>query len=58
MFCLFSVNLTHVTISFFSLICYFVQYLTESCSEEAARTAVRTLIDLGVSDILFVSVLF
>lgn len=29
--------------------CDFVQYLTESCSEEAAHIAVRTLIDLGVS---------
>lgn len=30
--------------------CDFVQYFTESCSEEAAHTAVRTLIDFGVSD--------
>lgn len=33
-----------------------LSYLTESCSEEAAHTAVRTLIDLGVSDSLYVCV--
>lgn len=38
---------------FFWFMCDFVQYLTESCSEEAAHTAVRTLIDLGVSDSLY-----
>lgn len=34
----------------------FVQYVTESCSEEAAHNAVRTLIDLGVSGSLYVNV--
>lgn len=36
--------------------CAFVSYLTESCSEEAAHAAVRTLIDLGVSDSLYIRV--
>lgn len=31
-------------------------FVTESCSEAAARTAVRTLVDLGVSDSFYVSV--
>lgn len=30
--------------------CAFVLYFTESCTAEAAQTALRTLIDLGVSD--------
>lgn len=41
---------------FFCFMCVFLLYLTESCSEEAAHTAVRTLIDLGVSDSLCVCV--
>ena len=41
---------------FLWFMCAFVPYLTESCSEEAAYTAVRTLIDLGVSDSLCVCV--
>lgn len=41
---------------FFWFMCDFVRYLTESCSEEAAHTAVRTLIDLGVSGSFYLGV--